>query len=396
MESAPRSKTVDKTLALIAILSILIAWFIGNFNNEINLIPKFKELLPNADEFHSITNDSYSAHQKSSKKLLCYIGIGKANGYGGTLKVAVAIDLDGKVLNISIIEQRETYSFLRRVLKRNLIESLLKKSYKDDFVFGDGIDNVTGATVTATAIVKAVKRANYKISSEELSFPVKKEQPVRIKFGVPEIVLFLLYLLGFIARKKWFKYTNIFRWVSMLTGLIFLGFIFNNPLTIICINKILLGYLPEWQNHIYWYLLIFGIIFFYIINNRNIYCEWICPFGAAQECLGLIGGAKVRTPKHLKNILLWTQRCLAWLAIILALLYRNPGISSYEVFGSFFKLIGSNYQFALLGIVLVASLFLRRPWCSYLCPLRAVTDFIRLIRNWIEEIWQKKNQKQIV
>ena len=52
-------------------------------------------------------------------------------------------------------------------------------------------------------------------------------------------------------------------------------------------------------------------------------------------------------------------------------------------------LIGSNFLFVLLGIVLVASLFIRRPWCSYLCPLRPVTDLIRLVRNWILELWEK-------
>jgi polyferredoxin len=41
----------------------------------------------------------------------------------------------------------------------------------------------------------------------------------------------------------------------------------------------------------------------------------------------------------------------------------------------------------LLGVVLIAALFIRRPWCSYLCPLRPVTDFIRLVRNWIRDIW---------
>ena len=37
---------------------------------------------------------------------------------------------------------------------------------------------------------------------------------------------------------------------------------------------------------------------------------------------------------------------------MLAFLFRNPGISSYEVFGALFAFTGSTVLFALLGIVL--------------------------------------------
>ena len=146
----------------------------------------------------------------------------------------------------------------------------------------------------------------------------------------------------------------------------------------------LLGFWPEWQLHLYWYLLLAGILFVLTADNKNPYCEWFCPFGSAQECLGLIGGSRGRLPEKFHRFLRWFQRILALTAIVIALLYRNPSISSYEVFGAFFHLIGSNFQFALLGVVLITALFLKRPWCNYLCPLRPVTDFIRLIRNWIK------------
>lgn len=178
----------------------------------------------------------------------------------------------------------------------------------------------------------------------------------------------------------------------MFVGLVVLGFLYNMPLTIVWINKILLGVWPTWQTNLYWIILIGGILFVYTADNKNPYCEWFCPFGATQECLGVVGGAKVRVPLRSHNLLRWGQRLLALAAIVVALIFRNPGVSSYEVFGAFFRLIGSNFLFALLGIVLVASLFIRRPWCSYLCPLRPVTDLIRLIRVWIKELWKKEKK----
>jgi polyferredoxin len=175
----------------------------------------------------------------------------------------------------------------------------------------------------------------------------------------------------------------------MLVGMSVLGFVYNRPLTLVFINKILLGFWPEWQLNLYWYILLAGIVLIIAAGKQSPYCEWFCPFGSAQECLGFIGGAKKRIPERYHVLLRWFQRALALSAIVLALLFRNPSVSSYEVFGAFFHLIGSSFNFALLGVVLIVALFLKRPWCSYLCPLRPVTDFIQLIRNWIQELWIK-------
>ena len=180
----------------------------------------------------------------------------------------------------------------------------------------------------------------------------------------------------------------------MLVGMIILGFVYTRPLTLSDISKFLLGFWPQWQTNLYWYLLIGGILFVFTVDNKNPYCEWFCPFGAAQECMGAIGGAKSRSAGSYKNILKWLQRGLAWLAILLALLFRNPGLTSYEIFGTLFDLKGSTMQFALLGIVLITSLCIRRPWCNYLCPLRPVTDLYRAFRKWIIESWTAFRRKQ--
>jgi polyferredoxin len=181
----------------------------------------------------------------------------------------------------------------------------------------------------------------------------------------------------------------------MLVGMGVLGFVYNRPLTLVFINKMLLGFWPEWRLNLYWYILLAGIVLIIAVGKKSPYCEWFCPFGSAQECLGIIGGAKRRIPDRAHILLRWFQRVLALSAIALALLSRNSSISSYEVFGAFFHLIGSSFNFALLGVVLIATLFLKRPWCSYLCPLRPVSDFIRLISNWIREIWLKSRPKTV-
>ncbi|MCP4749620.1 MAG: 4Fe-4S binding protein [Proteobacteria bacterium] len=50
---------------------------------------------------------------------------------------------------------------------------------------------------------------------------------------------------------------------------------------------------------------------------------------------------------------------------------------------------GSGLQFALLGLVGIASIFVKRPWCRYLCPIRPLYEFVRFNRRWIKEKWNR-------
>jgi polyferredoxin len=188
--------------------------------------------------------------------------------------------------------------------------------------------------------------------------------------GVPEIVLIALFALGIAQRRIRVRkeLRSRLRWATLLTGLVVLGFVYNRPFVLAHINMVLIGYWPEWQTHVYWYLLIVGLLLFKAKDEWNLYCYDFCPFGAAQDVLGQIGGAKSRSVRW-SNGLLWAKRWLIAAAISLALIYRNPGFSSYEIFGTLFKLEGSSFQFALLAILVFASMFYSRPWCQYLCPL---------------------------
>lgn len=385
---------LDSILAAAALVIIVAIWFAGAFRVEAELSSFLKQALPEADHFERISSENYIGWKDQTKeKLVGYVATGSAHGYGGEIRMAVGVLPNGNVTGLTIIEHKETTYFFRRVLRRDFPESLIGKAYSDPFILDQDVNTVTGATYSSRALADAVRKASRKVASRNLGFPPIPEPSLQVQFGFPEAVLIVLFAIGIVGRLHNFKYKKTARWISMLMGLAILGFVYNKPLTIVVINKMLLGFWPEWQFHLYWYLLLAGILFVYTIDNKNPYCEWFCPFGATQECLGIIGGAKVRIPDPYHTLLRWFQRALSLAVILIALFFRNPGISSYEVFGAFFRLIGSNFQFVLLGVVLIAALFIRRPWCSYLCPLRPVTDFIRLVRRWIKEFWLRVYQK---
>lgn len=123
--------------------------------------------------------------------------------------------------------------------------------------------------------------------------------------------------------------------------------------------RLLAGDFPSWRTHLYWYLLLGSLLFASSRTGRNPYCPWICPFGAAQDVIGLPLGARRRRIPH-ALLFAWVKGALLWLAVFLGLLYRSPGGASYEVFAMLFRLSGTGFQAAILVIVLLAALLFSR------------------------------------
>jgi len=376
-------KKFERAAALVALVTIILAWFAGALRQETDLAPFLEKALPGAGYFESFSPGIYAGSSAPGKPVIGYAAIGKASGYGGPMKVVVGVDLAGNINGIVIVDHKETAPFFSKVLAKKFPSSLQGKNYSHSFTPGEDVDSVSGATLSLTALLNSARQALRKVAGDALNLPVKPEKTKPITFGFPEIVLLLLFAVGFSLYSKKIKRKpkRVLRWVSMLTGLLVLGFVYTIPLSLININSLLMGYWPDWHTHLYWYLLIAGVLLPVIAIGKSPYCENFCPFGASQELLKVIGGAKQRIPAKHHSYLRWIQRTLAWAVIVVALLYRNPGYSSYEVFGTFFNLTGTYIQFGLLAIVLVASLFITRPWCNYLCPLRAVSDYIRFLRH---------------
>lgn len=356
---------------------------------EADLVSVVRRAAPDARQIVKQDDGIYAcwANQETTD-FLGYVVFGTADGYGGPMKVAVAVDSDGNVSEAVIGSHKETSSWMARVSQSNLLFSLRGKHYSEGFEIGSDVDGVTGATFTSRAITAAV-HAGSREAAIQLDLPVKPIPKPRIVFGLPEVLLLALFSVGYLGSRGRLVSRRKIRWLSMVTGLVFLGFVYNSPVTLAYITKFLLGYWPQWQTNLYWYFLIGGILFVFTVDNKNPYCQWFCPFGAAQECMGLIGGAKSISAGQYTELLKWLQRVFALSAILIGVFFRSPGLASYELFGTLFGFVGSHVEFFALGLVLLAALFVHRPWCRYLCPITPVVDCVRVFRTVVKEQWNK-------
>ncbi|MDE0192547.1 MAG: FMN-binding protein [Gammaproteobacteria bacterium] len=81
------------------------------------------------------------------------------SGYGGGFRLAVALDLDGSIKGVRVLEHAETPGF------GDILNA--PSSWLDSFATGD-VHAVTGATITSEAVMAAVERAMQKVRLEDM------------------------------------------------------------------------------------------------------------------------------------------------------------------------------------------------------------------------------------
>lgn len=383
----------QRWISLTAFLILVGAWLFGYVNTRDSIAPSAASVLPGAVRIEP--RGALFAGYDSAGALVGYAAASSAPGYGGPVMLLVGVNPDGAIIGVQVVTHRETPGFFRVLERDQYYEQFLGQTPADNLTLGQGIDGVSGATLSAEAVAQSIRDALRTVAGQELGVSMPPDE-IPVKFGAPEIVLIGLFIAGFFAHRTRHKHAKKWlRWGTLITGMIALGFIYNKPFTVAHVTSFLAGYWPDWRTNLYWFLLLGGILFVTSAQGKNPYCSWFCPFGAVQECLGKLSGAKVYRPRRLNNLLNWLQRGLAFSAIFLGLAFRQPAAASYEPFGTLFDLTGSWPQWVLLVLVLLASLVIHRPFCNYLCPLDPVVGYIGEIRRWVKESrdsWLKRRQ----
>lgn len=385
----------DRIILVASVVLVAAAWVYGFLSNGTDIAPLVPEVIPGAAHIEK-DGDLFIGLDADRAQVLGYAAVGEAPGYGGPISVLVGVAPDGTVSGVQIVEQRESPGFFRLIENQDFVAQYLGKLINQPLRLDNDIDAVSGATTSSEGIALSIREAARQISAQALDQPLPPEQH-HLEFGAPELAVLALYAIGYIGHKMrnrtWQKRI---RWTTLFGGLIFIGFVYTIPFTITMVVSLISGFWPDWHTSLYWYLLIGGILFVATVDAKNPYCSWFCPFGAFQEILGGVTGAKLYRPRDLSEVFTWLQRGLTLVAIVLGLLLRRPGVAGYEPFATLFDLRGAAIEWIFLALVILASLVIFRPFCNYLCPLDPIFDFIAAARKWFREgvkTWRNRSAK---
>jgi polyferredoxin len=120
-----------------------------------------------------------------------------------------------------------------------------------------------------------------------------------------------------------------------------------------------------------------------------VFCGWVCPLGTIQEWVAKWGRKLFKrrynhfVPARIDSFLRYARYLvLAWVVYVTA----TSGTLIFADYDPYFALFNfwsgevAISALVILGLTLVLSLFVERPWCKYACPYGAVLGLSNLFR----------------
>lgn len=134
-------------------------------------------------------------------------------------------------------------------------------------------------------------------------------------------------------------------------------------------------------------LMVLGIIL--AIGFGPIFCGWVCPFGTFQEWLSKIGKKLLKSrynhiiPGSIDKYLRFTRYIVLVLVVLNTALTAKlifQDVDPYYALFNFFTGDVALAAYIILGITILSSLVIERPWCKYACPYGAFLGIFNIFR----------------
>ena len=299
-------------------------------------------------------------------------------GYNSITPLTIYLDRDNNIFEVEICENRESRGYLNKVVNSGYLDLWDGLTPKE--AANHNVDAVSGCTFTSVAVAQSLQIRMQDLSKEKGKMAIDRKLLAR------QICIVLVTILAAICFFNPNK-TKILRYVTLLLSIAILGFWTNSLLS--------LALFYNWMTNgislaIQLPLLIIAVlaILLPLFTKKSFYCQYLCPFGAAQEFVGVIGQkAKGKGQKTLSvkskvfNFFVVFRKVILLVLLLIVALGVGLDLSVVEPFPIFnYQSIGFGVAI-FAGVILVASVFVKKPWCNYLCPTGTLLESIRNLRN---------------
>lgn len=375
-------KKIDKILnwlILAALVAVVAVCIFKKENNEAdeNLpsieLSEVQDLFPDAQQLQ-LLDTSYFAVKNAESQTIGSVMLSSPysdgiKGYAGPTPLLIALDKEGKILQVKILANRETPGFLKSVTNAGFFESW--NGLTVDEALQKDVDAVSGATYSSRGIQNSLKARLAVVSRQSVADTTDNSALL------PNICILLVVIMALICFFNPQK-TKTLRLVTLLLSIGILGFWRNASMSLLKFYSWLTSGITwplEWAM-----VAIFALaVLLPLFTGRAFYCTYLCPMGALQELAGKACKKKVNIPKNAVTILLIIRKL--FLLTLLILVAANAGIdlAFAEPFSVFSVQSITLFSIVFAVIVLVVSLFISRAWCRFLCPTGLLFDLVRRV-----------------
>ena len=209
-----------------------------------------------------------------------------------------------------------------------------------------------------------------------------------------DLTLFAAFLA--LALVSFFKKSVRLKYVTFVAAVGYLGFWKSTLLSVTDIFRVADLSLPIFKYNLAWYLFA-GFAMVSTVLWGRLYCGRICAYGALTQLLDPIVPRKmrleipVRVEKH-ANLIKY-----GLLAAVLTYFFVTRDVGVYRFVEPFwmFGLFGTMGMWIGLGVLLLATVFVRNLYCRFLCPVGAMLGILSNLTVFRIKRWAECNSCKI-
>lgn len=116
-------------------------------------------------------------------------------------------------------------------------------------------------------------------------------------------------------------------------------------------------------------------------TGRPVYCQQICPHGAAQALLFRVVPWRIRVPRPLHRALVTVPLVILTAGVAIAAMGLSVGLSALEPFDAWIFGVGGIASILIAVVGLAASTVVPQAYCKYGCPTGLVLEYARARGN---------------
>jgi NosR/NirI family transcriptional regulator, nitrous oxide reductase regulator len=193
--------------------------------------------------------------------------------------------------------------------------------------------------------------------------------------------LSLTMFAGFaaLALFSFFRKSERLKWITMGIAVVYLGFAQSQLITVVNIFALTQWNFPVFRHNLTWYAFAIFTIVTTVLWGR-LYCGRVCAFGAMTQLLDKVVPARLRVevPRRIDRQASYIKYGLLGATVLYFLVTKNISIYRYVEPFWMFSREASIGMWVGLGVLLLATVFIRNLYCRFLCPVGA---FLGLLSN---------------
>jgi polyferredoxin len=199
-----------------------------------------------------------------------------------------------------------------------------------------------------------------------------------------------LAMVGFFRKSPWIKY------VTLAASLVYLGLYKSTMLSVVDIFRLFTWNLPSVRYEVYWYLFAGFAVVTTLVWGR-IYCGRVCAFGALTQLMDRVVPARWRYDVPVKVEKKVNLIKYGVLVAVLAYYLITSDIFIFRFVEPFWLFSRPGWDEAgvmwvVLGLLLIATVFVRNLYCRFLCPTGAFLGAISQVTTWLPiKRWKECN-----